>query len=71
MQTKAECNHFWEIAIAEGPTSLGVCKYCGKTKDFQNFIYYETSQILLNKETHDSRFASSRKRGEFNKWVGN
>ena len=30
------CHHYWEIEVANGPTSLGTCKYCGETKEFLN-----------------------------------
>lgn len=31
-----ECHHYWEIEIANGPKSLGECKYCGETREFLN-----------------------------------
>ena len=33
---KAQCHHFWEIEVANGPKSIGTCKYCGETKEFLN-----------------------------------
>ncbi len=30
------CHHYWVIEVANGPTSQGVCKYCGEAKDFLN-----------------------------------
>ena len=33
---KKSCNHFWQIEVANGPSSVGICKYCGKTKEFLN-----------------------------------
>jgi hypothetical protein len=33
---KAPCHHFWEIEVANGPQSIGTCKYCGETKEFLN-----------------------------------
>jgi len=33
---KDECSHYWIIEIANGPKSRGVCKYCGKSRDFLN-----------------------------------
>ncbi len=32
------CPHYWVIDDAEGPTSVGQCKYCGEFKDFPNYI---------------------------------
>ena len=32
------CHHFWLIDPALGPTSEGVCKYCGQKKTFLNIV---------------------------------
>ncbi|MFQ6122917.1 MAG: hypothetical protein ACE5LA_07690 [Dehalococcoidales bacterium] len=34
--TKGKCRHYWLIETANGPTSRGVCKFCGAEKDFYN-----------------------------------
>jgi len=34
--SKNECKHYWIIEGAKGPTSRGVCKYCGAEREFQN-----------------------------------
>ncbi len=34
----AACHHHWLIESACGPTSRGVCKNCGQTRDFFNAI---------------------------------
>ena len=31
-----ECCHYWLIESANGPTSKGVCKFCGVEKEFHN-----------------------------------
>lgn len=31
-----QCRHYWIIEVANGPKSLGVCRYCGETRDFLN-----------------------------------
>ena len=33
---KTACRHYWVIESASGPTSKGVCKFCGEEKEFQN-----------------------------------
>ena len=33
---EATCSHHWLIEPPKGPTSMGVCKLCGATKEFQN-----------------------------------
>jgi len=33
---KQTCHHFWVIEVANGPSSLGTCKYCGETNEFFN-----------------------------------
>jgi hypothetical protein len=30
------CTHHWVIGIPSGPTSVGVCKNCGKHGEFKN-----------------------------------
>ncbi len=30
------CHHYWIIEVANGPTSRGICKYCGEEKEFLN-----------------------------------
>jgi hypothetical protein len=32
------CNHYWIIEVANGPTSMGKCKYCGEVREFFNAI---------------------------------
>ena len=32
------CAHFWVIESADGPTSQGICKYCGEKKGFINIM---------------------------------
>ena len=31
-----ECRHYWIIESADGPTSKGVCRFCGAEKEFFN-----------------------------------
>ena len=33
---KQKCHHYWEIEVANRPSSLGTCKYCGETREFLN-----------------------------------
>jgi hypothetical protein len=35
-KNKKTCHHYWEIEVANGPSSLGTCKYCGETREFLN-----------------------------------
>lgn len=30
------CHHYWILEKANGPTSRGVCKFCGAVKEFDN-----------------------------------
>ena len=32
-----QCRHYWIIEAPEGPTSKGVCKFCGAEKEFDSF----------------------------------
>lgn len=33
-----KCRHYWVIQPAMGPVSQGVCKSCGETGQFENYI---------------------------------
>ena len=33
------CAHHWDIAPANGPTSAGICRKCGDSKEFVNHSY--------------------------------
>ncbi len=35
-QSKKKCCHHWVLETPNGPTAMGVCKYCGKTQVFYN-----------------------------------
>ncbi len=34
----ADCRHHWLIESPNGPTSWGICKYCGARKEFKNYL---------------------------------
>ena len=43
--------HYWIIDSPKGPTSSGVCKFCGKTQEFDNWgpdsvKYSDISEVL-------------------------
>ena len=33
----SQCRHYWLIESSKGPTSKGVCKFCGMKRDFNNY----------------------------------
>ena len=35
-EVKEECQHYWIIEEAKGPTSQGVCKFCDTKREFHN-----------------------------------
>ena len=37
---KEKCRHYWIIESPNGPTSGGLCKYCGARKEFENSVAY-------------------------------
>jgi hypothetical protein len=37
-ETGANCSHHWIIESPKGPTSWGICKYCGAIKEFMNYL---------------------------------
>ena len=32
------CQHHWLIQSADGPESNGVCRICGETREFKNYV---------------------------------
>ena len=32
------CQHHWMIQAADGPTSGGICRICGETREFKNYV---------------------------------
>ena len=32
------CRHHWLIQAADGPVSVGFCRICGETREFQNYV---------------------------------
>ena len=46
------CQHHWLIQAADGPTSPGVCRVCGETKDFKNYVETATwgDTRLINRQ---------------------
>ena len=32
------CRHHWLIQAAEGPVSGGVCRICGESREFKNYV---------------------------------
>jgi hypothetical protein len=35
-QPEIKCHHYWVIEVANGPKSIGRCKYCDEEKEFLN-----------------------------------
>jgi len=38
LEERSACLHHWVIEKPAGPTSKGICRQCGETRDFQNYI---------------------------------
>ncbi len=51
---EAYCVHYWVIETPSGPTSTGVCKYCGVEKEFKNYVVYSPWEDELAKSTGQS-----------------
>ena len=51
--------HFWRIAPAEGPMSLGVC-HCGAQQMFRN--YCPTGDPVLQQKLHYQELDAARER---------
>ena len=39
---KGTCTHHWMIEPADGRTSVGVCKYCGEWREFENYVVVDS-----------------------------
>lgn len=48
--------HHWRIEEANGPRSVGVCKYCGAEKQFKNWL--EDSDFITNEEHRNTAAAA-------------
>lgn len=49
-RAEAECCHHWIIESPKGPTSKGVCKYCGAEREFFNYwddFFWEDDVSML------------------------
>ena len=53
MDMDKKCVHHWQIPIANGPTSLGICEKCGSEKPFNNSIGTPERHINLAKDTSE------------------
>ena len=51
---ESECRHYWLIDSANGPTSRGICKFCGEEKDFYNSVPEFTLYKRAEKKTGQS-----------------
>lgn len=50
---KKDCHHFWLIQEPDGPTSEGICKYCGAKDTFFNYIPdLSAKQMVLSMDGH-------------------
>lgn len=47
--SKDKCCHYWIIETSSGPTSKGVCKFCGAEKEFGNSL----PDLLWEDDTSD------------------
>jgi len=52
---KAKCHHHWVIESPDGPTSIGICKYCGAVKEFSNFLPFSTWEDYGSKQNKRQR----------------
>ncbi len=47
--TIGTCRHHWIIESAVGPTSEGICKYCGEKRTFLNIVEDTESKEDVNR----------------------
>ena len=53
-EQKEDCTHHWRIASPCGETSTGVCRFCGASREFQNYAY-RSSMSRLRKPANNSQ----------------
>ena len=52
---QAECRHNWLIEPPEGPVSSGICRICGLTREFKNYIESDPrDNMFRSKEQTDN-----------------
>jgi len=51
---KTKCKHYWIIESPDGPTSRGVCKYCGVEEEFKNYALYSKREDDITTVNHGS-----------------
>ena len=49
---EVQCTHYWIIETPDGPTSRGVCKYCGAVKEFKNYALHSKREDNITTPNH-------------------
>ena len=63
------CVHHWEIATANGPVSVGTCKNCKETKEFNNSMFVDMHHITLERDTNATLEQEEESRRRWNWWA--
>ena len=50
----AKCTHYWIIESPRGPTSTGICKFCGAVSEFANYMPYATWDSKISNASQKS-----------------
>jgi len=62
--TTATCAHFWQIERANGPTSLGICRFCKARREFANYADMEFGKQYRRdakqRQEHEALLAAAR-----------
>jgi hypothetical protein len=53
-RSKVGCIHHWVIESAAGRESCGVCRHCGKNKQFYNSLPEEWDVSVMGKATREA-----------------
>ena len=60
---EAKCPHYWLIEPPQGPTSMGVCKLCGATREFDNQFSKSPEVASGNGQEHkENELVNARRR---------
>ena len=66
-----DCEHYWMIEEANGPTSEGRCQRCGSLRNFYNFPKYRDPKLVSKSEWEEEFDISIRPgTGDDDTWPG-
>ena len=62
------CTHHWIIKPANGASSTGICRYCGKEKQFRNSMVRHGPPVVMGKNSMDEDLVDRLQRASEQIW---